>query len=505
MKLTTLLESLATVPETCNVDITKVTADSRKVEPGTLFIAQKGVLKSSFDGHSFLREAQAKGARAVIVDDEASNIPLLDIPVIAVQNSARIAAQVFERFLGSPSAHLKVTGITGTNGKSSVTFLLSGILTNAGFKNAVIGTLGAGALDDLKSTGLTTPSAEALSALFKDFAKQHFSHICMEASSHALHSYRLDGVHFETAAFTNLSEDHLDYHGDMQSYRRSKERLFLELLPPGKPAVLPYNDPLVSSLRHSHRVIEWLPCQSTAQAQRDHLVSANVHDMTAGGTHLTLTIGHEAIRFRTPLFGTFHIDNAVVAAALAHAQGIGIEAVAKALEKPPAIPGRLECISTGNASDGPSVFVDFAHTPDGLLRALQALRPLTRNRLIVVFGCGGDRDKQKRPLMGAIAAAHADLVILTNDNPRSEKPEHIIDDIIAGITKQSHVECVVDRRLAIKRALEQARLGDVVLVAGKGHELTLDIGNQKIPFYDPNVIRDILKEFLGCSHFRSLS
>lgn len=467
-----------------DLDIENATLDSRKCRANTLFIAAKGASADSRDGEAFVDDAIAHGACAIVSERQLRT----HVPVLISKNARAVAAACAEALAGHPSRKLKVFGVTGTNGKTSVTFFLASILKSAGFKSSVVGTLGIGDINNLQYTGFTTPEAEALSQALADLRNQGVSHVAMEVSSHALALSRCDAIAFSAAAFLNLSEDHLDFHESMDSYRKAKERLFLELLPADAPCIVPEGDPLETKLRELGRKV--FSFGTTASSD---LGIEEAHT-TQTGTQVRLRLCGQIGIINIPVFGAFNLDNVMVAAGLAFAGGVSTQAIFAALSRIQPPPGRLEPLAVQKK---PLVFIDFAHTPDALQKALGTIRTFTKGSLKLVFGCGGDRDRQKRPLMGAIAATTADEIWMTNDNPRHESPKQIFDDISAGIEPfmRGKFKIIPDRAKAISEAIDSAQLEDIVLIAGKGHETTLQIGNTFLPFSDKSVAKEALEKW----------
>jgi UDP-N-acetylmuramoyl-L-alanyl-D-glutamate--2,6-diaminopimelate ligase len=379
-------------------------------------------------------------------------------------------------------------GVTGTNGKTTTVNILRHLLDEPKARAASIGTLGVliGSEGNPHpgGSGLTTPGPIELQTLFQELRDAGVARVAMEVSSHALHQHRVDGLEFDVAVFTNLTRDHLDYHGSMQSYFESKARL-LEYLRPHGAAVVNLDDQAWNALPGERRRVTFSERVTTAEVHATHI------RFTPRGSHWTLSLGGERHDVNLPLIGDFNVPNALGAAAAAWALGLSGARIAAGLSAAPQVPGRLELIS-----ETPAVLRDYAHTPDALDRAIDAVRPFTKGRLICVFGCGGDRDKGKRPEMGAIAARKADVPIVTSDNPRTEDPERILDDIEAGMAGVAH-ERIEDRRAAIARALELAAEGDVILLAGKGHEDYQIRGTQKLPFDERKIVAELRGAMAG--------
>jgi len=450
--------------------------DSRRVSPGALFCA---VVGSHRDGHAYLDDAIDRGAAAVLVTRPGRYA----VPAVVVRDSRVAAAVAAATWFGSPAHRLRMVGVTGTNGKSTTVALIRHLLNQGGTVGAV-GTLGA--CDGSGSAAgpaiaLTTPGAVEYHAVLAALAARGVTTVVTEASSHALDQRRLHGVEFAAAVYTNLTHDHLDYHKDLQSYLAAKLLLSTQVREGG-----------VEAVNADDRAWEAL-----APDPRRRRVTYGVHTpadlqardikLGAEGTEVTMGFGKETRAVRLPLIGEFNVSNALAAAATAWGLGLSPAQTAERLASAPQVPGRMERL----ASDGFVVLRDYAHTPDALDRAIRALRPLARGRLIVVFGCGGDRDRRKRPVMGRIAARGADLPIVTSDNPRSEDPDEIIDQIEAGMEGTAHLR-ITDRREAITRAIQVLQPGDCLLLAGKGHETYQIIGDQRLPFDEGEIVRDLL-------------
>jgi UDP-N-acetylmuramoyl-L-alanyl-D-glutamate--2,6-diaminopimelate ligase len=444
--------------------------DSRNVEPGDLFCAIPG---TAFDGHDFVRAAAAAGAAAAVVEREVD----AGIPLLVVDDARAAAAHLAGLVAGDPATRLRVVGVTGTNGKTTTTLVLRHLLTGLG-PAAALGTLGLVHPDGTTSPRgrMTTPGPIQLNADFIEAVADGARWFAMEVSSHALDQHRVDGVEFAAAVFTNLSREHLDYHPDMASYRAAKLR-FLDHLAADGVAVINADDPAwdVSEFDRARTVRFGLGSDAEIRA-------VDVRH-SAVGSRWRLVAPDGEVEVRLPLIGDFNVSNALAAASTALALGMSLEQVARRLEDAPQVPGRMETLA---GAPGPLVVRDYAHTPDGLTRALEALRDLTAGRLTVVFGCGGDRDRGKRPLMGEAAAA-ADRVILTTDNPRTEPVGQIIADILAPLPEGA-AEVIEDRAKAIEAAIASAGPGDVVLLAGKGHETYQDIRGEKLPFDEAAIV-----------------
>jgi UDP-N-acetylmuramoyl-L-alanyl-D-glutamate--2,6-diaminopimelate ligase len=441
--------------------IASVDFDSRRVSDGSLFCCLRGVRS---DGHTFAETARSAGASALLVDHRLD----VDLPQVVVSDTRRAMGWLASSFFGHPSRALTLVGVTGTNGKTTTTSLISSILTSAGRSTGLIGTL----------TGVhTTPESPDLQAGLADFVQQGFSDVVMEVSSHALELQRVVGCHFDIAVFTNLGRDHLDLHGTEQRYFAAKARLFEPGL--SDAAVVNIDDP------HGRLLMDagTIPTEGFGLADISEVaVSATHHSYTWRGRHIEVPIG-----------GEFNVMNSLAAATTCAALGVDSATIAAGLADAPVVPGRFEAVVVGQPF---AVIVDYAHTPDGLEKAIRAARQVAGSGSVhVVFGCGGDRDRDKRPLMGATASRLADHVVVTSDNPRSEDPLSIINATVEGVPPDYRGRVVMepDRRRAIEIALRQARSGDVVLIAGKGHEQTQTIADQVLEFDDRAVASDLLE------------
>jgi UDP-N-acetylmuramoyl-L-alanyl-D-glutamate--2,6-diaminopimelate ligase len=465
MRLSALLaRDLAVDPE-----ITGVTADSRKAAPGVLFAALPGV---KADGAAFAAAAVEQGAAAVLA---AAPIEGLTAPVVVAADVRRAYALAARAFHGAQPE--TCIAVTGTNGKTSVAVFCRQIFRTLGRSSASLGTLGLTAGDEaLTGPGLTTPDAGELARMLAELSKRGITHLALEASSHGIEQRRLDGVTLKAAGFTNLTQDHLDYHGTMEAYGSAKLRLFTDLLPRGGAAVLNADSPAfpmfaAACADNGHRLF------SVGQAGRDLRLARR--EASSDGQHLDLDMDGRWFSVRLPLAGAFQADNALVAAGLCIAVGEAPDAVLAALETLQGAEGRLQHV--GASHRGGDAYVDYAHTPDGLETVLKSLRPHARGRLIVVFGAGGDRDVTKRPLMGKAAAILADVAIVTDDNPRSEDPATIRAAILSAAPGAREIG---DRRAAIAAGVEMLGPGDVLVVAGKGHERGQTVAGVVHPFDD---------------------
>ncbi len=466
--------------------ITGVTADSRKVGTGVLFCALPGALK---DGRDFIPQAVEQGASAILAPDDTNGFDTAASVLVKVSDVRRAYALAAKAFYGlQPKTCI---AITGTNGKTSVATFCRQIFASLGHKSASMGTLGVvmqdadGAETALTGPGLTTPDAADLARHLAELAQGGVTHLALEASSHGIDQRRLDGVTLTAAGFTNLTQDHLDYHATMEAYRTAKLRLFDQLLPRGKTAVLNADSESYNAFA-AMSILSGLNVMSVGERGRNLCLTGR--DLTVDGQILYLDYHGKKYETKLPLAGLFQASNALVAAGLALAAGEDIEGVVGALSQLKGARGRLE--RAGTKANGAEIYVDYAHTPDGLETVLKALRPHTHGQLVCVFGCGGDRDRGKRPLMGAIADKLADRAIVTDDNPRSEEPASIRADVLKGMGKNA-IE-IGDRMEAIFTAVRGLKNGDVLVVAGKGHEQGQIIGASVLPFDDVSVVRSAL-------------
>ena len=454
--------------------VSDITDDSRRVARDGLFIAVKG---SERDGHAYLEAAKNAGAAVAIVEDARATT----LPAIVIRNGRVAAATAASAAFDFPVRQMRLVGVTGTNGKSTTVHIIRHLLDRPDARAASIGTVGVLVGSEgtplLDDPGLTTPGPVELQRILRQAVDAGVRDVAMEVSSHALDQRRVDGIAFETVVFTNLTRDHLDYHKTMEAYLAAKVRLMEHLTPHGT-IVVNADDPAWRALATNRRRVSF----STRVGAEVHASSIS---FSPTGSTWRLAIHEDGETVNLPLIGDFNVSNALGAAGAAYALGMRAEDIARRLSSVPQVPGRLEVIHRS-----PTVLRDYAHTPDALERAISAVRPFTRGQLIAVFGCGGDRDKGKRPQMGAVAERLADHVIVTSDNPRTEDPEKIIDDIEAGMQGGKH-ERIEDRRAAIGRALERAGVGDVVLLAGKGHENYQIRGTEKLPFDERVVVADL--------------
>ena len=461
------------------IELSGLSADSRRITPGMAFVAVAG---SKADGAAFIADAIARGA-AVVFSGHAPSEPV-NVPVLTVSEPRRLLAVAAARFYGNQPATM--VAVTGTAGKTSVASFTRQIWAHAGLSAAMIGTTGVFSPTRNDYGSLTTPDPVSLQHLLADLAGEGVTHAAMEASSHGLDQFRLDGVRLAAAAFTNLGRDHMDYHPTMDDYMDAKMRLFRDLLPKGAPAVIfaddAWSDKAVAAAATAGREVRTVGRKGDFLALKrvEHFRHKQVAEVHIGG---------EIFEVHIPLAGDFQIANALVAAGLAISTGVAPRVAMAALEKLQGASGRLELV--GHAKNGALAYVDYAHKPDALSNVLTSVRPFTTGRVIVVFGCGGDRDKGKRPIMGEIACRLADKVIVTDDNPRSEDPAVIRSEIMAAAPCATEI---ADRADAIREAVGMLASGDTLIVAGKGHEEGQTIAGVTLPFSDHAELRKALEE-----------
>jgi UDP-N-acetylmuramoyl-L-alanyl-D-glutamate--2,6-diaminopimelate ligase len=474
--------------------------DSREVAPGDLFVALRGSLS---DGHDFLPQALALGAVALVVEAAPASLPS-DTVAVVVRDARRALAPLAERFFGHPADELELVGITGTNGKTSTSFLVESILRAAGRRVGLIGTIEVRYADERQRSVNTTPESLDLQRTLRAMRSRGVDAVSMEVSSHGLALGRVEGCRFAAAALTNVTQDHLDFHGDMQGYVDAKLRLFRDHLRPGAPAVVNVDDPRAEPFLEAARAAGARAIRVSRRPGAETEVAVLHADVRLDGTTARLRAPGGALELAIPLVGEFNVENVAVAVGVAAGLGVAPDAIARGVAACPQVPGRVERVGAELAG-APTVLVDYAHTPDAVDKLLRTLRPLARGRLITVFGCGGDRDRSKRPLMARAVAAWSDRAVATSDNPRTEDPEAILDDVERGLEKLERVDPerldaaphayarVADRRRAIELALGIARSEDTVVIAGKGHEDYQIVGRERLPFDDRSEARRALR------------
>jgi UDP-N-acetylmuramoyl-L-alanyl-D-glutamate--2,6-diaminopimelate ligase len=494
MRLSEVLANVSTANSAFGaIDIGGISIDSRKARKSDLFVALRG---ERADGHAFLAHAARAGAAAALVEREISSPPL---PAVRVDSTAAALPVVAANFHKDPSARLAVVGVTGTNGKTTVTYLLESILSAAGLKTAVIGTINYRVGEEVIRTGLTTPFPHELQEVLAEAASRGVTHVLMEVSSHSAAQGRIAGVRFDVGVFTNLSRDHLDFHGDMESYFAAKARFFRDYLPAGgkRPRMaINADDP------YGARLSREFPGALTYGFPGGRGVVPVSVRMTWEGTRLLLRTPWGELDLRTRLIGAYNASNVMAAVCASGLLGVSNDSIRAGAERLPAIPGRMEEVPNRR---GLHIFVDYAHTPEGMDVVLSTLEGMGGGRLITVFGCGGNRDRGKRPEMGRIAALRSDIAVVTSDNPRNEDPGAIISDILPGLRAEGFLEAkgdvawddgyfaiIPDRKAAIARALSIARPGDTVAIVGKGHENVQIVGDRSLPFDDREVVRGML-------------
>jgi UDP-N-acetylmuramoyl-L-alanyl-D-glutamate--2,6-diaminopimelate ligase len=454
--------------------------DSRRVQRNGLFVALRG---EKSDGHDFIDAAIEKGA-TVIVAERNDNRPR--VTTVVVENTRNALADLGAAFYQYPSRRLRMAAVTGTNGKTTTTFLIKHIAENAGVRCGLIGTVRYEIADRILPATRTTPESLDVRELLAQMVNAGCRAAAMEVSSHALAQERVRGIDWDVAVFTNLTQDHLDFHGTMENYFEAKAKLFTSLAQQKRKtnpiAIINCDDDYGKQLLD--KIDKKISVVTYGMSVRADFRASN-YRMEFGGTSYQLDARGKSYLVRVPLIGRFNVANSVAALAAANSLGIGLRDAVMSLAKSPQVPGRLELVPAKRQFQ---VFVDYAHTPDALLNVIKTLRELQPNRLIVVFGCGGDRDKQKRPLMAEVVDRHADFAIITSDNPRKEDPEAIIAQVEKGF-RSNNYEKITDRAAAINRAIELAQPRDVVLIAGKGHENYQEFADHTIPFDDVQVAK----------------
>jgi UDP-N-acetylmuramoyl-L-alanyl-D-glutamate--2,6-diaminopimelate ligase len=464
--------------------VTAVAYDSRAVEPGNVFVALKGL---HADGALFAHQAIERGAIAVV--SEQPPPPSTAVPWAVVVDARLALARLADAFYQHPSAEMQVVGITGTNGKTTTAHLLAALFESARIPCGILGTVAYKVGDDLRTASRTTPEAPEVQHLLRDMVTAGCGACAMEVSSHALSLGRVDGVTFAAGVFTNLTRDHLDFHTDMEEYFRAKRRLF-EMLPRDAPSLINLDDPRGRALT----AIAGHPITYAVRGAADIVPGALTFSLE--GLTFDIRTPRGPIRVRSSLVGRPNVYNILAAVAAGTVLGLPLDAIERGIESLRGVPGRFQIVSS--PGDEITVVVDYAHTDDALRNLLETARPLASGRLITVFGCGGDRDRTKRPLMGAVADRLSDVMVVTSDNPRTEDPHRIIEEIQRGLTPERRRDTgqrlltVVDRGEAIRKAIELARPGDLVLIAGKGHEKSQAIGDSVLPFDDAVAAREAL-------------
>jgi UDP-N-acetylmuramoyl-L-alanyl-D-glutamate--2,6-diaminopimelate ligase len=482
-KLSQLIENID--PKFAGLAIEGITLDSRKIGKNFLFAALKG---EKVDGSQFIEPAIKAGAVAIVCDADVNVKVPDDIPLIRVQNPRQLFSFIAAKFYDKQPE--VIAAVTGTNGKTSTVHFAREMWKHLGKHSASIGTVGIydsnGKYEYDRTNFLTTPDTVKLHQIINELAGNGVTHLAMEASSHGLDQFRLDGVHVKIAAFSNLTRDHLDYHGTFENYLNAKLRLFNNVMAEGGVAVLnadiPEFDQLVAACqKRGHKIISYGKYE---HGKKPNYIQLFTLTNTSEGQQVAFEISGKVYNITTPLIGEFQAYNLLCALGMVLASGANVDEAVAVLPMVSCVPGRMEKV-------GSNIFIDYAHTPDALEKALAVLRPHTKGKLWVVFGCGGDRDKGKRPLMGKVAAALADKIIVTDDNPRSENPADVRRDIMVAFAGEDVVE-IGDRHEAIEYAVSKMGKGDMLLIAGKGHEKTQTIGSQVLPFDDVQVAREVV-------------
>lgn len=491
MKLNELASTLtiAQITGSGDITITGLQTDSRKVAPGDLFICLPG---HTVDGHDYAAQAAEQGAAALVTERQLD----IDLPQVIVKDCRYAMAVMADAFFGSPSSHMKMIGVTGTNGKTTTTYLIEKMMNDHAVNTGLIGTIQMRYGGRTFPMSGTTPEALELQRSLDDMSANGVQCCIMEVSSHALEQGRVKGTDFRTAIFTNLTQDHLDYHKTMEDYRAAKGLFFARL---GNKFSHQKNQRKYAVLNSDDEASQYFAKVTAAEVITYGLnekadVRASEISITAQGTHFHVDTFKGSTDIQLKMVGKFNVYNALAAITAGLLEGLELEGIKQSLESVPGVDGRVESVDEGQPF---AVIVDYAHTPDGLENVLKTVNEFAKGRVITVFGCGGDRDRTKRPIMGKIAAKYSDVVMVTSDNPRTENPDLILKDIEAGLTEdavpQEKYQLVVDRREAIQKAIEMASPDDVVLIAGKGHETYQIIGHTKHDFDDRVVAKEAIR------------
>ncbi|WP_136606503.1 UDP-N-acetylmuramoyl-L-alanyl-D-glutamate--2,6-diaminopimelate ligase [Paenibacillus dokdonensis] len=491
MKLNELASTLtiAQITGSGDITITGLQTDSRKVAPGDLFICLPG---HTVDGHDYADQAAEQGAAALVVEHQLD----IDLPQVIVKDSRYAMAVIADAFFGSPSSHMKMIGVTGTNGKTTTTYLIEKMMNDHSVNTGLIGTIQMRYGGRTFPMSGTTPEALELQRSLDDMSANGVKCCVMEVSSHALEQGRVKGTDFRTAIFTNLTQDHLDYHKTMEDYREAKGLFFSRL---GNKFTHQKNQRKYAVLNADDAASQYFAKVTAAEVITYGLdekadVRASEISITAQGTHFHVDSFQGSCDVQLRMVGKFNVYNALAAITAGLLEGLELDSIKRSLESVPGVDGRVESVDEGQPF---AVIVDYAHTPDGLENVLKTVNEFAKGRVITVFGCGGDRDRTKRPIMGKIAAKYSDVVMVTSDNPRTEDPDLILKDIEAGLHEdsvpQDKYQLIVDRRKAIQKAIEMASPDDVVLIAGKGHETYQDIMHVKHDFDDRVVAKESIR------------
>ncbi len=486
-KSMTLSELLQAVPPFPDLQISGLTLDSRLVKPGDIFCAIKG---TQLDGQKFIEDAITRGAVAVLTDESTNKT--YTVPVITMPNLRQKISAIGGRFYDYPAKALEIVGVTGTNGKTSCTQFIGSALKQLNISCGVIGTLGSGLYGNIQSGSLTTPDAFTLQKTFADWRDRGVRHVAMEVSSHGLDQGRVNDIPFTVGIFTNLTRDHLDYHGTMEAYGNAKKKLFIN--PLLKNAVVNYDDPfgraLIDELKQDVFAYSMIPRTSRGTTVIGWILANNIKQDDSG-LHAEIITPWGQGELLTTLIGQFNLSNLLAVLTTLCLLKIPFEKALYGISQLSAVPGRMERFGGENK---PLVIVDYSHTPDSLEKALKAIRLHCKGKLYCVFGCGGDRDRGKRPLMAKIAESYADYVTVTDDNPREEDPDQITYDIFQGFSHSDNIILQHDRSKAIQNVIQYAKPNDCILIAGKGAEMYQLIGDKKIPFNDAEEVISALGE-----------
>ena len=482
------IETLTGSKNPGDTEIKGITLNSQNVEPGCLFIAIRGKVT---DGHRYAAAAVKKGAAALLLEEVSEEIHGLGVPVAKTGDSRAAASIVASNFHDHPSRAMKVVGVTGTNGKTTVSHMIEAGWKTEGINTGLLGTIENRYMGKTEDASLTTPDPIAFMTILREMKDAGVTNVTLEVSSHALDLKRVDGCHFDAAIFTNLTQDHLDYHLTLEDYFRAKERFFSEILEKSEKkevfSIINADDPFANRIsvpKKSQKI-------TFSTKKKDSVVFAENFMLDSGGIKATLASPWGKVELDSKLMGKYNLYNMMAAAGTLLSLGSSPGATGRALSELGRIPGRLERIESTSGID---VFVDYAHTPDALENVLECLKPFCSGKLITVVGCGGDRDRKKRPLMAAVGRRYSDMLIVTSDNPRTEDPEGIIADMTEGIEPQDpRVVTITDREEAIKHAVNTAGRADTVLIAGKGHEDYQIIGTEKIHFDDREIAEKHIK------------
>lgn len=490
MKLDYLIKDVETIKidGTMEVEISQVVDDSRKVTPNSIFVAIEGF---TVDGHKYIGEAIDNGASAVVISKEISELKEMingnEVTIIKVENTRIALAKISSIFYNEPSKHLELIGITGTNGKTSTTYFIESIFKEANKKVGIVGSIGNVINGELNKTKNTTPESLEVQQILNKMVEADIDICAMEVSSHALELYRTKYCQFNVGIFTNLTTDHLDYHKTIDNYLKAKLKLFYQT---NKYNIINIDDKYGKKVIDETKKIETLQLTYGIGSEAD--IYASDIKYAAEGVSYTLNTPKGSININTKIPGLFTVYNTLAAASCSYIYGIGLNTIKNGLEAISGVKGRFEVVPIEKDF---TVIIDFAHTPDSLEKALQTVKQFAKGRVVTLFGAGGDRDNSKRPIMGEIAARNSDFCIVTSDNPRTEDPESIVEDVLEGVKKcDCEYVSIIDRKEAIRYALENSEPEDVILLAGKGHETYTLIGGEVFPFDEKKIVLDILSK-----------